>query len=293
MGIAQYRIGGLGGGKGPQLRRRFISQRGTVPLPPKGKRGGTLFVTREGMLKTINGLPANVIGVSAEGTVTRDDYETVLIPLLKAEYDRGHRVRLLFQLGANFSGYTPGAAWDDLKVGLKYLRLFERCAVVSDIGWIRTSSQFVGSFLPCPTRVFANAELETAVAWLASPVTESKLKVELSENGVLVLRPQGPLRREDFDHLAATVDPWLEVHHQLRGLVICIQHFPGWENIGSVIEHFQFVKSHHRKVRKIALAVDGALPDLISKLAAHFVEAEIKHFPYAESEQAKEWAGNS
>jgi hypothetical protein len=222
--------------------------------------------------------------------VTREDYEAILIPLLKAEYDRGHRVRLLFQLGANFSGYTLGAAWDDLKIGLKYLRLFERCAIVSDIGWIRTSTQFIGSFMPCPTRVFSNAELESAAAWLASPAVESKLKVEISDKGLLILRPQGPLRREDFEHLAATVDPWLEAHHQLPGLVICIQHFPGWENIGSFIEHVQFVNSHHRKVRKVALAVDGAIPDLLSKLATHFVEADIKHFPYNQFEKAKQWA---
>jgi hypothetical protein len=244
------------------------------------------------MLKKIDGLPANVMGVSAEGTVTREDYESILIPLLKAEYDRGQRVRLLFQLGTKFLDYTPGAAWDDLKVGLKYLRLFERCAIVSDVEWIRTSSQFVGSFIPCPTHVFANAEFENAVAWLASPVTESSLKTEISENGILVLKPQGPLRREDFDHLAATVDPWLEVHHQLRGLVICFKHFPGWEDFGSFIEHFQFVKSHHRKVRKIALVVDGEIADLLSKFASHFVESEIKHFPFPQLEKAKEWAGS-
>jgi hypothetical protein len=34
------------------------------------------------MIEIIDGLPANVLGVSAEGKITGSDYETVLIPAL-------------------------------------------------------------------------------------------------------------------------------------------------------------------------------------------------------------------
>ena len=57
----------------------------------------------------------------------------------------------------------------------------------------------------------------------------SNMKVELRDSGVLIVRHQGKLRTEDFEKLAGIVDPWIEKNHQLRGVVICIQKFPGWK----------------------------------------------------------------
>jgi hypothetical protein len=242
------------------------------------------------MLTKIEGLPAKVIGVSAEGTVTQNDYESVLIPLLEEKHRKGERVRFLYQLAPSYSGFTAGAVWDDFKVGTKFLRLFEKCALVTDVAWIRNAIQLIGSFIPCPTKVFATIEYKDAVAWLESPSTESNLKFDLSDEGVLVLSPQGPLRREDFDSLASVVDPWIESHKQLQGVVVSVHKFPGWENFGSFIRHIEFVSSHHRKIRRIAIAADGSLPELMSKIAPHFVEAEVKQFPFDQKSEAVQWA---
>ena len=241
------------------------------------------------MLKQIEGLPSAILGLCAEGKVTKDDYETVLIPLLETEHRQGRRVRFLYQFGPEFSGFTAGAALDDFRVGLKYLRLFERCAIVTDIEWIRGATHFVGSFMPCPFQIFKNAQLKNAIEWLASPEGESKLKFELRDDGILIVYPQGPLKREDFDKLASIIDPWIETHTKLHGLVVCIQKFPGWENVGSFIHHIEFVNAHHRKIRRVALAADGTLSEMMSKVAAHFVEAEIKQFPFEQVEEAVKW----
>ena len=242
------------------------------------------------MLKHIEHLPSSILGLYAEGKVTREDYESLVIPLLEEKHRRGERVRFLYQFGPEFSRFTPGAAMDDFRVGLKYLRLFERCAVVTDLDWLRHATHLFGSLMPCPIRVFTNDELNAAIEWLSSPDAGSNLHYELRDTGILIVRPQGPLRREDFDKVASVVDPWIETHQRLRGLVINIQQFPGWENIGSLIHHLEFVKAHHRKVRRVAVAVDGTFPEIMSKVAAHFVEAEIKQFPFAKVNEAIEWA---
>ena len=241
------------------------------------------------MLKYIENLPPAILGLSAEGKVTGDEYDTLLIPLLEDKHRRGERVRFLYQFGPAFSGFTPGAAMEDCRVGLKYLRLFERCAVVTDTEWLRHATHLFGSLMPCPVRVFKNDQLNAAVEWLTSPDAGSNLHYELQDNGILIVRPQGPLRREDFDTLAGVIDPWIEVHQHLRGLVISIQKFPGWENIGSLIHHIEFVKAHHKKIRRVAVAVDGTLPEIMSRVAAHFVEAEIKQFPFKKIDEAVEW----
>ena len=242
------------------------------------------------MLKKIENLPSNVLGLRAEGKITKEDYEAVLIPLLADAHRRGERIRFLYQFGPEFSGFSTGAAVDDLKVGLKYFRLFSRCAVVTDSELMRNATQFAGSLMPIPVQTFKCDQLKNAIDWLASPELESTLKFELRDNGILIVRPQGALRREDFDKLANVVDPWIETHHQLNGVVFCIKKFPGWESIGTAIHHFEFVKSHHRKVHRVALAVDGMLPEIMSKVANHFVEAEIKQFPFESEEEAIKWA---
>lgn len=243
------------------------------------------------MLQIIENLPLNVIGVLADGAVTRSDYETVLVPLLREAYRKGDKFRFLYQTSPGFSGYTVGAMVEDTRVGLKYLRLFERCAIVTDVEWIQHGARLFGSLMPFPVKMFPSQGLKEAVAWLSGPEVDSTLTCELGDDGVLVVHPHGPLRREDFDKLAGIVDPWIEAHQQLRGLVISMPKFSGWENIGSVFQHMEFVRDHHRHIRRVALAVDGVLPEVMSHLASHFVAADIKQFPFDQVEQARRWAG--
>ena len=57
-----------------------------------------------------------------------------------------------------------------------------------------------------------------------------------------------------------------------------------------MLRHLRFVRDHHRKVRRVALAVDGVLADLAPRLSEHFVQAEIKGFGYDELDRALAWA---
>jgi hypothetical protein len=242
------------------------------------------------MLKSIPNLSLHTIGVIASGEITKSDYEAVLIPLLEKAYKKGEPVRFLYQTDSEFKGYTTGGAIEDIRVGFKYLRLFERCAIVTDEEWLSRAGNFFGSLMPCPTKVFSKKQFNEAVTWLDKAETDSKLKFELLDEGVLVVHPTGALRREDFDKMAGVVDPWIESHKSLQALVITMDHFPGWENAGSFFRHIEFIKGHHRKIHKIALAIDGLLPEVVSQMASHFVEAKIKQFPFSKKEDALEWA---
>lgn len=110
-----------------------------------------------------------------------------------------------------------------------------------------------------------------------------------SAAGVLTLHPQGPLSRADFAELAAVVDPQIEQHGDLTGLVIDAAHFPGWDGFGALITHLRFVRDHHRHVRRIAVVTDSHLGDLAERLASHFVAAEFRHFPAGRTAEAKAW----
>jgi len=174
------------------------------------------------------------------------------------------------------------------------LRLFDGYAIVSDIRWIREWTHLVGFLLPFPLRVFGNNERGAAIAWLSSlpegPGVSHRL---VPESGLVVVEVTEPLRAQDFDALAATADAWLATHDALQGVVIHAREFPGWENIGSLLRHIRFVRDHHRRVRRVALAADSKLANLAPRLAEHFVRAEVKSFGYDELDEAIAWAAGA
>jgi hypothetical protein len=111
-------------------------------------------------------------------------------------------------------------------------------------------------------------------------------------HSILSLRPKSALTQADFAELARTVDPFIEAHGMLAGILIEAAAFPGWDSFGALVAHLRFVRDHHRRVRKIAVVTDTVLGDLAEKLASHFVSAEIKHFPAGQSDAARRWILN-
>lgn len=243
------------------------------------------------MLQRIENLPAGLWGLRAIGKVSKDDYDRIVIPELDAARRDGRRLRFLYHLGPEFDGFTPGAAWEDTRVGLQYLRLFERCAVVTDVEWLQTATKVVAPMMPCPVKVFGNSQWNDAVSWLGAAAQHSVSYRVLPDRGVLVIEPHGPLRPEDFDALSAQVDEWIEASHApLRGIVIHARTFPGWENLGAVLRHVRFVRDHHRQIPRIAVSTDAALAGVAAGLVDHFVKATVKRYDYDDVECAVDWA---
>jgi len=108
-------------------------------------------------------------------------------------------------------------------------------------------------------------------------------------NSILHLRPKSALEKADFEQITAAADPHIEKTGSLAGLIIEIKAFPGWDSLGAMAAHFRFVRDHHRLIRKIAVVTDSAMGNVAENLAAHFVAAEIRHFPAGELEAARRW----
>ena len=113
------------------------------------------------------------------------------------------------------------------------------------------------------------------------------------EAGVLLVQPDGRLSRDDFKSLTAVVDPYILETGSLRALIIHVETFPGWENLVGMVEHFRFVREHHKNIEKVALVSDSKLAKLLPKVVDHFVNAEISIFPYSELEAAREWVART
>lgn len=245
------------------------------------------------MLETIDGLPVSVLGLRVKGEISKDDYEHVVLPELERARSEGRRVRLLYHLGPEFERFSAGAMWQDMKVGMRYLRLVERCAIVTDVRWVRNTTQAVAPLMPCPVRIFANAAYGEAVDWLASPLEATLSHRIVPDRQVLVVEPRGKLRAEDFDVLGASVDAWTEsAGCGLQGIVVHVREFPSWENVGALLRHVLFVRDYHRKVRRIALASESVGAKIAPALAEHFVQAQVQRFDTGELDRAITWAGS-
>ena len=116
------------------------------------------------------------------------------------------------------------------------------------------------------------------------------LNIELNkEAGLAIVQPEGTLSESDFDTVASVIDPYLEEHGELNGLIIYTKDFPGWDSFGAMLKHFKFVKDHQQKLSHVALVTDSAIGNLAEKIAGHFISAEVKHFPYSQVVDAKSW----
>jgi len=119
------------------------------------------------MIRLIDNLPDNVIGFEAIGEVHAGDYETVLDPAVDEALRTYDKIRFLYVLGNEFTGYSGKAMWEDTKVGLDHWTKWERIALVTDHMGYRDGANAVGWMIPGGFKTFSVADLDLAEAWVS------------------------------------------------------------------------------------------------------------------------------
>ena len=120
------------------------------------------------MLKLLNDLPDNVIGVRAIGEVDDDDYEEVLVPTIEDRLARYDKIRLMYVLGTEFTGYDNDSVWEDLRLGVETFNSYDRMAIVTDSESVRRTIKAVGWLIPGEVRVFHVDGIVAATVWITS-----------------------------------------------------------------------------------------------------------------------------
>ena len=116
------------------------------------------------------------------------------------------------------------------------------------------------------------------------------LTVSLDENeGIAVLNPDGELTEADFTAAAAIIDPYLDRNNRLNGLIIEVQHFPGWDSFAALLAHLRFVRGHHQQVERVAFVTDSPIASIAETVGSHFVSATIRHFDFGDLDEARAW----
>lgn len=119
------------------------------------------------MIKILIDLPGNVLGFSAIGKITGAEYQAIVIPALDEKLKTNQKIRILYQLGPEFTGFDMGAMPDKAKTGMKHLSEWDRIAVVSDNEMVNSFAKFFGYLMICELKIYKNTELEQAKKWIS------------------------------------------------------------------------------------------------------------------------------
>jgi len=136
------------------------------------------------MIEIIKGLPDNIVGIVVKGRVTKKDCSDVLLPALEKSLVWHHKLRLYYEIRSRY----PGAAWEEINLGIEPSPFWERVAVVSDVAWFRHTVQALRLLIPSEIRVFASSQIPEGLAWVTgAPVRKRRrvpARVTSSQSGV-------------------------------------------------------------------------------------------------------------
>ena len=115
----------------------------------------------------------------------------------------------------------------------------------------------------------------------------------MEKEAILIVTPQEAIKPEDFEAVSKDVDKFLENNGCLAGVIIYVRRFSGWKNFSALVNHFKFVKEHHKFIEKVAFVTDDKVLTFLPNIARHFVSSEIKHFTYGNRRNALDWINES
>jgi len=124
------------------------------------------------MIEVLKDFPDDVLAVRASGRLSAGDYRETLIPEVERRVERHGSLRMLFQLGPQFDGVTPGAMWSDATLGIRHWSDFGRIAVVTDSDWIVNAVRLFAPFFRHAVKVYPNSRIEEARGWILQPEAE-------------------------------------------------------------------------------------------------------------------------
>jgi hypothetical protein len=111
-----------------------------------------------------------VVGVEAIGKVEADDYRTVPDPAVAKAVEAYQKIGFLYVLGDEYESFTPGAMWQDTRVGLGDRQHWQRIAVVSDHQRLTETLHAFAWMFPGEIRTYTMDQLDEARDWLSQPL---------------------------------------------------------------------------------------------------------------------------
>ncbi|MBK0329089.1 STAS/SEC14 domain-containing protein [Rhodobacteraceae bacterium F11138] len=232
--------------------------------------------------------PQGVMEIQLTGKLEARDYHDVLTPALEQAMADHDRLRMLVRIGPGFEGFSAGAAWADIRLGLRHWSGFDRIAVVTDADWIENGIKVMGFAFPGPVETFEPDELDAARRWL----TESLGSIHMTPMGEDVLHVQliGKLDSEAYEHAEDNLDAYVRDHGAFK-LLLDLRDFDGWQGLAALGDHFKLVRDHRHIPSRVAIVGDEAWQKLAQKILRRFISAESRYFDEDQFDAARAFLG--
>ena len=124
------------------------------------------------MFKMIEGLPDDVVGIEASGSISHEDYIENIIPHCEGMFETYGNIKMLYVLGNDFNGYELAALWDDATYGIRHWSNVSHIAFVSDDQWPHALIGMFAPFFPGEVKMFHKKDLAAAKAWISNAKAE-------------------------------------------------------------------------------------------------------------------------
>ena len=103
--------------------------------------------------------------IKAYGKLNDEDYK-LITPVFEDIMDSlDEKINLLFD-ASEFEGWEPKAAWDDFKLGIKYMDKFDKIAIYKGDSWLKIGAKITDWFFPAKIKTFDS--FEESIKWLKS-----------------------------------------------------------------------------------------------------------------------------
>ncbi|HIP19011.1 MAG TPA: STAS/SEC14 domain-containing protein [Sulfurovum sp.] len=109
------------------------------------------------------------------------------------------------------------------------------------------------------------------------------------EKAIVTLEPEDILSKEDFDIAVKIIDSFVAEHGKLTGLIIASESFSIQKTFSALVKHLVFIKKYHKKLKRLAVVTDSDTEEFAENIISHFINAEVRHFPFEKRKEAREW----
>jgi hypothetical protein len=110
--------------------------------------------------------PDNMVAFRAIGEVTKEDYQSIVVPAVENLVKRIHTINFLLVLDTDLDSFTIGAWMEDALLGLKNFGSWNRAAIVSDSDKIISFTNGFSYIVPGEFKGFKKEDFNKALNWV-------------------------------------------------------------------------------------------------------------------------------
>lgn len=120
------------------------------------------------MITLIPDVPENIAAFKANGEITKEDFENLVFPHVKAKVNTFNELNYLLYLDTDLDQFTFGAWFQDALLGLKNITKWNRAVIVTDKKGVQNFTDIFSVLMPGEFKSFPKEDLANAIFWCAN-----------------------------------------------------------------------------------------------------------------------------